>query len=134
MGLPGSGKTTLAIALKESLTSLNKSVDWFNADEVRKQYNDWDFSSEGRIRQATRLAQLASTSTKDYVIVDFVAGLKEQREAFNADVVVWCDTIKFGRYQDTNEAFTQPLHYCVKVTSKDAETWAKMIMESIKHE
>ena len=47
MGLPGSGKTTLA----SELVSLLKAK-WLNADEVRKEANDWDFSEEGRKRQA----------------------------------------------------------------------------------
>jgi adenylylsulfate kinase len=49
-GLPGSGKSTLA----EQLAKLLNGV-WLNADEIRKEYNDWDFSMEGRIRQANRM-------------------------------------------------------------------------------
>ena len=87
MGLPGSGKTFMAEALKEYLeihgeradcgemlpiTGFNAQVTWFNADEIRKKYNDWDFSKEGRIRQSLRMAQFAIEAGGDYVICDFV--------------------------------------------------------------
>ena len=45
MGLPGSGKTTLANELAPILNAKR-----LNADEVRKNANDWDFSEEGRKR------------------------------------------------------------------------------------
>ena len=45
MGLPGSGKTTLANELGPMLNAKR-----LNADEVRKKANDWDFSEEGRKR------------------------------------------------------------------------------------
>ena len=51
MGLPGSGKTTLASKLIPLL-----NAKWVNNDEIRKDANDWDFSEEGRIRQAKRMA------------------------------------------------------------------------------
>ena len=46
MGLPGSGKTTLASKLVPLI-----EAKWINADNVRKSANDWDFSSEGRKRK-----------------------------------------------------------------------------------
>ena len=110
MGLPGSGKTYLAQALKkyletngtrkdygESFTSFNAQVNWFNSDEVRKKYNDWDFSNEGRIRQSLRMAQFALEAGGDYVICDFVAPLVEMRNNFKADWTIWMDTIDAGR-------------------------------------
>ena len=51
MGLPGSGKTTLANELAPMINAKR-----LNADEVRKEANDWDFSSEGRTRQSKRLS------------------------------------------------------------------------------
>ena len=88
MGLPGSGKTYLASALKTYLeqhgtradygellptTGFAATVTWFNADDVRRKYNDWDFSREGRIRQSLRMLEFALASDTDYVICDFVA-------------------------------------------------------------
>ena len=54
MGLPGAGKTTLAEELAPKLNAKR-----LNADEVRKEANDWDFSEEGRKRQAKRMADFA---------------------------------------------------------------------------
>ena len=46
MGLPGSGKTTLASSL---LKLINAKL--LNADEVRKEFNDWDLKKGGLNRQ-----------------------------------------------------------------------------------
>ena len=104
MGLPGAGKTYLAAKLKEKLSEHNRTVGWLNADEVRKHYNDWDFSREGRIRQSLRMRDLADTSNTDYCIVDFVAPLPEMRHNYKADWTVWVDTIDAGRYEDSGQA------------------------------
>lgn len=148
MGLPGAGKTFLATALKKFLETNSSirhmpmgrainmemtpaayscSVDWFNADEIRKRYNDWDFSNEGRIRQSIRMADFALSCTSDYVICDFVAPLVEQRNNFKADWTIWVDTIAAGRYEDTNKAFVEPEVYDFRVTEQDAEKWAEFI-------
>ena len=141
MGLPGSGKTFLAIALKkyiennsdfynvpaESLYGSRATVTWFNADDVRKRYNDWDFSPEGRIRQSHRMRKLADASTDDFVICDFVAPLIEMRNNFKADWTVWVDTIEAGRFEDTNRAFVPPDVYDFRVTEQNAECWAEFI-------
>jgi adenylylsulfate kinase len=130
MGLPGSGKTTLAAALKERLSE-NHTVDWFNADEIRKRFDDWDFSQDGRIRQSLRMASLARDSTADYVIVDFVAPLEEMRLNFNADWVIWMDSIDQGRFEDTNKAFVPPTKYDFRVIELYAEKWARIISSHI---
>ena len=72
MGLPGSGKTTLAHALARELVDSDYVVDWFNADDIRKKFDDWDFSSEGRIRQAQRMTLLATTANGDFAICDLL--------------------------------------------------------------
>ena len=100
MGLPGSGKTTLATALKTKLNATH-----YNADAVRAQCNDWDFSHEGRIRQSKRMRELADSSTTQFTIADFVAPLVEMRNNFKADWTIWVDTIREGRYADTNAMF-----------------------------
>ena len=129
MGLPGSGKTHLA---RELVKRLPNTV-WFNADEVRKTYNDWDFSEEGRIRQAFRMRELAA-SVAEYVqfaICDFVCPTQAARDAVSPDYIVWVDTIKQSQYSDTNAMFTPPPAYDVRVTSQEAETWAKVIVDML---
>lgn len=127
MGLPGSGKTTLAAELVKLLELRGKSVTWFNADEIRKEYDDWDFSPEGRIRQAHRMRDLAGSVDTDYVIADFVAPLPEMRDIFSADVTIWMANISAGRFEDTNRAFIPPETYDIQVTFQDTKFWARKI-------
>lgn len=131
MGLPGAGKTYLAERLKARLEAEGKTVGWLNADEVRRHYNDWDFSVEGRIRQSLRMRDLADTSNTDYCIVDFVAPLVEMRNNFKADWTIWVDTIREGRYADTNKMFVEPEVYDFRVTEQDGDKWADFIAEHI---
>ena len=133
MGLPGAGKTTLAQALRDLIQDNDKTVEWFNADLVRQAYDDWDFSNEGRIRQSVRMHELAGKINSDYVICDFVCPLPIMRDNFNADFVIWVDTIKQGRFKDTNQVFVSPEKYDIRVTEQDAEKWAKVIYEQISH-
>ena len=129
MGLPGSGKTTLANELGPMLNSKR-----LNADEVRKEANDWDFSEDGRKRQAKRMADLALKLKKDgsYVVADFICPTPEARKLFPADFIVWVDTIKKGRFDDTNKMFVKPEKYDFHVTSQDAKNWAPKILKEIK--
>ena len=141
MGLPGAGKTYLAQALKqhleshsvlfhpsaETVHSSQARVEWFNADDVRKRFNDWDFSQEGRIRQSHRMRELADKSQCDFVIVDFVAPLTEMRHNFKADWIIWMDTIEAGRYEDTNRMFVPPEFYDFRITEQAADKWAEFI-------
>jgi len=150
MGLPGAGKTYFAQALKNYLeangdimkvnpgrilhyegipdhTVMKVNVDWFNADEVRKRFNDWDFSREGRIRQSLRMFEFAMKCTGEFVICDFVAPLPEMRHNFKADWTIWMDTIDAGRYDDTNKAFVPPDVYDFRITEQNAEKWAEFV-------
>jgi adenylylsulfate kinase len=131
MGLPGSGKTTLAQHILEHLQNERKTVMWLNADDVRKKYNDWDFSHEGRIRQSLRMRELADSYTTDYVICDFVAPLVEMRNNFKADWTVWVDTIDQGRFEDTNKAFVPPEQYDFRIIEQKSEKWGEFIAAHI---
>ena len=129
MGLPGAGKTTLADEIAPLLNAKR-----LNADEVRKAANDWDFSAEGRVRQAKRMADFAVKIKNEghYVIADFVAPTPEARKLFPADYIIWVDTIKKGRFEDTNQMFVNPEKFDFKVTTQDAKNWAPKIAEEIK--
>ncbi len=136
MGLPGSGKTFFAESLKKYLESYKHEgfgieVDWFNADDVRKKFNDWDFSLSGRIRQSHRMRELADSSSKDYVICDFVAPLTEMRNNFKADWTIWIDTIDQGRFEDTNKMFVPPEVYDFRITEQNAEKWSEFVGDHI---
>jgi len=131
MGLPGAGKTFLAERLKKQLETSGKTVGWLNADEVRRHFNDWDFSREGRIRQSLRMRDLADESNTDYVIVDFVAPLPEMRHNFKADWTIWMDTIDAGRYEDTNKMFVAPEVYDFRIIEQDADKWSEFIADHI---
>jgi hypothetical protein len=131
MGLPGAGKTYLATELKKLLENSGKTVTWFNADEVRKQFDDWDFSESGRIRQSKRMHDLAEACGTDYALCDFVAPLVEMRNNFKADWTVWVDTIREGRYADTNAMFREPDIYDFRVTEQNAQKWADFIADHI---
>jgi GTPase SAR1 family protein len=150
MGLPGAGKTYFAERLKQFIETngdifkvnpdrvmnyegipdhamMKVSVDWFNADEVRKRYNDWDFSRDGRIRQSLRMFEFAMKCSGEFVICDFVAPLPEMRHNFKADWTIWIDTIDAGRYEDTNRAFVPPDVYDFRITEQNAERWVEFV-------
>lgn len=107
MGLPGSGKTTLAKPLAELLGGVH-----LNADAIREHYHDWDFTPEGRMRQALRMRYLADGTVMagKIAIADFVCPTEQARMEFNPDFTVWMDTIDEGRFEDTNKMFVQPAH------------------------
>ena len=129
MGLPGSGKTTLA----KNLVPLIKAK-WLNADIIRKAADDWDFSEEGRKRQAKRMSDAAFKIKKEgnNVIADFICPTPEARELFPADYIIWVDTIKEGRFEDTNQMFIKPDKFNFHVTTQDAKLWASKIKEDLK--
>jgi adenylylsulfate kinase len=128
MGLPGSGKTTLANELATLLEAKR-----LNADEVRKEANDWDFSEEGRKRQSRRMAEFALKLKKEgnNVIADFICPTPQARDLFPSDYVIWVDTIKEGRFDDTNKMFVKPEKFDFHVTTQDAKNWAPKILKEI---
>jgi len=127
MGLSGSGKSELA---KELAKLLPNNIR-LNADEIREKYNDWDFSIEGRIRQAKRINELANKSNADYVIADFIAPTKESRDIFNADILIWVDTVKSSKYTNTDVIFQNPTQYDFKIPKKNAVKYGKIIANYI---
>ena len=128
MGLPGSGKTTLAKLLVPMFNAV-----WLNADKVREEANDWDFSELGRSVQANRMKRLAQDARDNNrnVVADFVCPTEDTRKDFNADYTIWMDTIKVSRFEDTNKMFETPSKYDFKVTHKDADMWAYLIKQDI---
>ena len=129
MGLPGTGKTFLSEQLVRILVKNDKTVTWFNADIVRQQYNDWDFSEDGRIRQSIRMKEIADTASTDFVICDFVCPLPVMRDNFKADWTIWVDTLQESRYADTNKLFVKPDIYDIRVIEQDADKWAEIIVQ-----
>ena len=134
MGLPGSGKTTLAEKLFNEVIK-NHHAEWVNADELRKETNNWDFSAEGRMRQAKRMRAIADAGVaKDFIVIcDFVCPTRELREAFDADFTVWMDTIPKGRYADTNSIFEKPTveEYDIRIDEFNSDSWAATLADLI---
>ena len=102
MGLPGSGKTWLGKRLGEHF-----SIPYWDADDVRRIYNDWDFSVQGREFQALRMRKLAELDSIS--ISGFVCPLPGLRKHFFPDKLIWMDTIEEGRFDNTNKIFEPPI-------------------------
>jgi|TARA_B110000977_G_C10981975_1_gene456489 adenylylsulfate kinase len=128
MGLPGSGKTSLAKLLAPMFNAV-----WLNADEVRKESDDWDFSDEGRKRQSLRMWTYAEEAIEKNrnVVADFICPTEQTRADFDADYTIWMDTIKESIFEDTNKMFEAPTKYDFRVTHMEADMWAFIIKQDI---
>lgn len=131
MGLPGAGKTTLGKEICKQAPSRRVIVALYNADDIRKAHNDWDFSEEGRIRQAHRMREAADQLPDAINLCDFVAPLPEMRKIFAPDFTIWVDTIAEGRFEDTNKVFVPPEHYDLRVVTQKADVWAEVALDLI---
>ena len=130
-GLPGSGKTTLAKPFAKLIGGVH-----INADEVRKTYDDWDFTPEGRTRQAQRMRHLADgvVMAGKIAIADFVCPTDQTRIEFAPDYTIWMDTIKKGRFEDTNKIFEEPKNVQFHITERNDtnhEKIAEAILENV---
>jgi len=123
-GLPGSGKTTLAKPFADLIGGVH-----INADEIRSHYADWDFTPEGRMRQAARMRYLADgvVMAGKVAVADFVAPTDQARMEFNPDFTVWMDTIKEGRFADTNKMFVPPAHFDYHVSKWFTDTHEQLM-------
>jgi adenylylsulfate kinase len=130
MGLPGSGKTYLAKRLQPLLNAA-----WYNADVVRNMANDWDFSSEGRIRQSMRMKTFADFEKENnrVVICDFVCPTRETRKNFNPDITIWMNTITEGRFEDTNKMFEKPTNVDFHITEMNQTNHKNIADEILKN-
>ena len=128
LGLPSSGKTTMT----NTLSKLLSECPVVNGDDIRTKYNDWDFSIEGRIRQANRMVTESKIYyDSSYVIIDFVCPLPEMRNIVSADWTIWMDTVDKSQYEDTNNIFQKPNSYDFRIVEKNVDTWAKFIADHI---
>jgi len=123
-GLPGSGKTTLAKPFAELLGGVH-----INADAVRTTYDDWDFTPEGRMRQAQRMRHLSDgvVMAGKIAVTDFICPTEAARKAFDPDFTVWMNTIKEGRFEDTNKVFEQPIHCDYHVSEWFEDTHQQLV-------
>ena len=120
-GLPEAGKTTFA-------KRLIKGTDFahFNADEVRGMFNDWDFSEEGRRRQAQRMLALCTMANKTSV-VDFICPFDIFRHPY--DIKIWINTIDQSHYKDTNKMFKKPDSVDFEINTRNDYSYALVIKE-----
>jgi cytidyltransferase-like protein len=107
IGLPGSGKTTLAVELASRINAVH-----LNADYVRSTINsDLGFSSNDRVEHSRRMGAMAAMLSGQGldVVVDFICPTERTRAAFGkTDILIWMNTITEGRFDDTNKLWEVP--------------------------
>jgi len=127
IGLPGSGKTTLATELAGRINAVH-----LNADYVRSTINsDLGFTPEDRKEHARRMGEMARLLSGQGldVVVDFICPTQTTREAFGkSDILVWMDTIKEGRFEDTNKMWETPAVFDYKFETFDSKAHVNNII------
>ena len=120
MGLPESGKTSLAKLLAPMFNAV-----LLNEDEVRKEANDFDLSEVGRSIHTNRMKRLADEVIQNNrnVVADFEC-TDDERKDFNADYIIYMDTIKERKLEP-------PSNFDFKVTHKDAQMFSFLIKQEI---
>ena len=120
MGLSGSGKTSLARLLAPMFNAV-----LINEDEVRKEANDFDLSEVGRSIHTNRMKRLADEAIQNNrnVVADFEC-TDDERKDFNADYIIYMDTIKESKLEP-------PSNFDFKVTHKDAQMFSFLIKQEI---
>ena len=130
MGLPGAGKTTLALELAKLLNAVH-----FNADEIRKEINkDLKFSVEDRLEQARRMGLLCDIVTRSgqFAVADFVCPIPETRAAFGDAFIVWVNRTPVRDFADTTKLFVPPDDPDVVVTDEGSPLyWATKIKKQL---
>ena len=133
MGLPGSGKTTLAANLMKLLVSENLPVKWFSDDMVREAFNDSDFSDQGSMKHFLRMRELSRIAAlQNFIVIsDLVAPTNINQLSYRPDMLIWMDTVKTSKFKNTNEIFEPPRLYTFRVRKKNAKLWAQIIFDNI---
>ena len=123
-GLPGSGKTTLSKPFSELIGGIH-----LNADTIRQQYDDWDFTPSARLRQAHRMRHLADGIVMGgkIAVADFVCPTGVTRNIFSPDYSIWMDTISKSKYEDTNNLFESPVKYDYHVAKWFDDTHTQLL-------
>lgn len=129
-GLPGSGKTYFSERLKAALGDCAVHI---NGDDIRKAHNDWDFSEEGRLRQAKRMKAVADAGKENgmHVILDFVCPKKEYRDLIKPDILVWANRTPVRDFPDTTAMFQPPADYDYELHDDvDVEWIVELVVEA----
>jgi len=127
IGLPGSGKTTLATTLADRINAVH-----LNADYVRATINsDLGFTPEDRVEHARRLGEMAKMLSSQGldVVVDFICPTAATRAAFGKpDICIWMDTLAEGRFEDTNKLWEKPTEFDYHFVSYDSKGQTDLII------
>lgn len=118
-GLPDSGKSTLCNYLLKEESFLN--TDYIKDDDIRRKYNDGDYSVSGQIRQAEIIYKIAWESQKEYALCDFVCPIASVRNLFKDSYKIYMNTIKSCRFEGANKMFQTPKEgeYDLEINSFD---------------